>query len=55
MDKQKRKRILDQVKLDRAARRAVELESGTPRVNGKVFLTSKKDRERRRNNIKNWD
>ena len=48
MTRDKQTKILNQVKLDRAARRTVELETGACRVTGKVFLTSKRDRQGRK-------
>lgn len=48
MNKQKRAKIVAQVKRDRAARREAEISLGLPKVHAQVWRTSKRDQQSRK-------
>ena len=54
MTKAKKQAIINQVKADRAARRAVEIELGLNKVHAQVHATSKRD-IKRSNTVRVWE
>jgi len=46
MTKAEKAKIIRQVKLERGARRAIEIELGLNKVHGSVHMTDKKDQKR---------
>ena len=54
MNKNRKKKIITQVKKNRKARRDIEQELDTPRERHKIHKTHKKDKKRQ-NTLRNWD